>query len=122
MLPSELLALAFSHPNYLAEILKYHVVSGDLYTSNFTNGEMLPTLEMESLTISKVNETDIMVDDAMIIHANITASNGVIQVIDRVLIPPSLMSLISNSNTTSTSSPAAAGNGTQPPSSGLDIP
>ena len=109
--PPSLLALATQFPQYLAKVLTYHVVSGALYTGDFSNGESLTTLEMENLTISILSASDIMVDDATIILANITASNGVIQVIDKVLIPPSLLKFLPNSTI-----------GTSPPSSSSSAP
>ena len=66
--------------------LKYHVVPGIYMASDLENGMALPTAEGQSVTIS-IGESGAMVDDANIIAADITAFNGVIHIIDKILAP-----------------------------------
>jgi uncharacterized surface protein with fasciclin (FAS1) repeats len=74
----------------LIKILRYHVVPGQLTASQLTAGE-LKTTEDASVNI-KVNNANnqIAVNDATVIQPNVQASNGVIHVINEVLIPPNL--------------------------------
>ena len=66
--------------------LKYHVVPGIYMASDLENGMALPTAEGQSVTIS-IGDAGAMVDDANIIATDITAFNGVIHIIDKILAP-----------------------------------
>ncbi len=66
--------------------LKYHVVPGIYMASDLENGMTLPTAEGQSLTIS-LGDAGAMVDDANIIATDITAFNGVIHIVDKILAP-----------------------------------
>ncbi|MBU7581555.1 MAG: S-layer homology domain-containing protein [Nostoc sp. TH1S01] len=74
----------------LLKILRYHVVPGSLTSSQLTAGQ-LRTAEDEPVNI-KVDSANnqIAVNDARVIQPNVQASNGVIHVINEVLIPPNL--------------------------------
>ena len=78
----ELLAL----PN-LGEILQYHVVGAAAYSTDLTDGQMIETLLGEDVTVS-ITAEGVMINNAMVIVADITADNGVVHVIDAVLLPP----------------------------------
>jgi uncharacterized surface protein with fasciclin (FAS1) repeats len=75
----------------LTKILTYHVVPGKLETSDLTNGKKLKTVEGEDLTVKRSGDTIMIVDakggSATITIPNVNQSNGVIQVIDSVLMP-----------------------------------
>ena len=73
----------------LSAILTYHVVDGQVLSTDLTDGMMAPTLQGEDVTI---NTTDGVVinDSATVTTADITTSNGVIHVINAVLVPPSI--------------------------------
>ncbi|NJK48712.1 fasciclin domain-containing protein [Candidatus Gracilibacteria bacterium] len=70
----------------LVKILTYHVVPGRVTSEQLSNGSV-ETVEGQSVTVD-VGEREIKVNDSNVIRADILASNGVIHVIDRVLIPP----------------------------------
>ena len=70
----------------LTDILLYHVVSGAVPSSAVTDGMVAPAVNGDDLTFS-VGE-GVMVNDANVILADVPASNGVIHVIDKVLMPP----------------------------------
>jgi uncharacterized surface protein with fasciclin (FAS1) repeats len=81
----------------LREILTYHVVSGNVRAADVTKmtqgGEqpMVATLQGSSLRIKMngfLNKTP-YVNDAKVVATDVIASNGVIHVIDKVIIPPS---------------------------------
>ncbi len=78
----ELLAL----PN-LGEILQYHVVSAYAYASDLSDGQMLTTLLGQDVTVS-ISGAGVMINDAMVTLADLDAENGVVHVIDAVLLPP----------------------------------
>lgn len=71
----------------LTSILTYHVIPGNVPSSAIAG----KTLEVDSVEGSKikVNATSgVMVNDANVVQADIMASNGVIHVIDKVIMPP----------------------------------
>jgi len=72
----------------LQDILKYHAVAGLYPSSSLTSGAV-ETLSGYSITITAVSGSGIIVNDAEVITADIMASNGIIHVIDKVLLPPS---------------------------------
>ncbi len=71
----------------LAAILKYHVVPGRVYTSDFSEKRGLKTLQGQALKAGSREGKTFMVQGAKIISADIDTTNGVIQVIDKVLLP-----------------------------------
>ena len=74
----------------LIQILRYHVVPGKFAANRLTSGE-LTTFEDVPLNVEVNRATNqIAVNDAYVIQSNIPDSNGVIHVINRVLIPPNL--------------------------------
>ena len=78
----ELLAL----PN-LGEILQYHVVAAAAFSTDLSDGQSIPTLLGEEVTVT-VNQNGVMINNAMVTVADIAADNGVVHVIDAVLLPP----------------------------------
>jgi len=81
-------------PN-LGSILLYHVVSGTVLSTDLTNGSVT-TLNGGSIVIDVTS--GVMVNDAMVTSANVTADNGVVHVIDKVLLPTAGISEEINSN------------------------
>jgi len=69
----------------LANILKYHVVSGKVMSSDIKAGDV-PTVAGESIAI-QLNGGKVTVNEAHVTKADIAADNGVIHVIDKVLLP-----------------------------------
>merc|ERR1712179_206978 len=75
----------------LVEVLTYHVVSGYDLASDITDGMEVSTLETEKLTF-KLDNSDVSIDTtsgstAKVTMPNVYASNGVVHVIDAVLLP-----------------------------------
>ena len=70
----------------LKAILLYHVVSGDVTAAQVVKLSSAKTINGEDVKIA-VNGGTVMVNDARVVKADIQASNGVIHVIDTVLIP-----------------------------------
>ncbi len=77
----------------LTKILTYHVVPGKLAASDLTDGKMLKTVEGEQLTVKKSDGKTWIVDakggSSMVTISNVNQSNGVIHVVDTVLMPAS---------------------------------
>ena len=71
----------------LAQLLQYHVVSGINLSMDLNDGDEFVTLEGNSVVIS-IDGTDVLVNDATVIAADIETYNGVVHVIDRVLSLP----------------------------------
>lgn len=72
----------------LANILTYHVVSGRMPASDVTGMAALPTAQGSDLTVMVTEDSTVMVNDATVTMADIEADNGIIHVIDTVLMPP----------------------------------
>ena len=72
----------------LANILTYHVVEGDVMSSDLSDGQSVETVQGDDLTIS-INGDKVMVNDAEVVQADVETSNGTVHVIDGVLIPQS---------------------------------
>ena len=72
----------------LANILLYHVVRGKAYAASLTDGSFVTTLNGQEVNVT-INESGVMIDNAMVSTADIIASNGVVHVIDAVLLPTS---------------------------------
>jgi transforming growth factor-beta-induced protein len=71
----------------LVDILKYHVVSGRVYSTDAVKAGSAATLLGKKISI-KVKDGQAMVNGAKLVALDIDASNGVIHVIDAVLLPP----------------------------------
>lgn len=71
----------------LTEVLLYHVVSGLVNSSDLVNAGTVTTVIGANVSVT---ERPLMINNATVITANIPASNGIIHVIDAVLIPPAM--------------------------------
>lgn len=69
----------------LVGILTYHVVPGAVMSSDLSDGMTAPTVEGSEITVK--TEPEVMVNEAKVTQADIEASNGVIHVIDSVIMP-----------------------------------
>jgi uncharacterized surface protein with fasciclin (FAS1) repeats len=69
----------------LKNVLLYHVVSGAVGSGDLSAGSVSTLLEGESLTVSLTG--GVKINDAKVTTANIIAKNGVIHVVDTVLVP-----------------------------------
>lgn len=69
----------------LTAILTYHVLPGEVTSSDLSDGMMAKTVEGEDVTVELGDA--VMINDATVTAPDIEASNGVIHVIDTVLMP-----------------------------------
>ena len=72
--------------NKLADILKLHVVPGRLYADAVASGEALESLQGQHLR-ARVHGDAVLVNGARVLKADIETANGVIHVIDSVILP-----------------------------------
>ena len=77
-------------PAKLKSILTYHVVVGQVMAADALkmDGQDVPTVAGPTIRV-KTDGSNVMINDATVTTADIGASNGVIHVIDKVLVPPS---------------------------------
>ena len=71
----------------LKNVLLYHVVSGNVSSAQVVDLDKATTLNGSDLKI-KTENGKVMINDADVIGADVEASNGIIHVIDKVLLPP----------------------------------
>ena len=90
LLPEGLIAQLLEDPSGdLTTILTHHVHSGNVLSTDLSNGMMVPTLAGTELTVSIMDST-VLIDNANVIVADIETDNGVVHVIDAVLVPSDL--------------------------------
>lgn len=85
-IPQETLQAVLADKEKLTAILTYHVVPGKLMAADVVNSTQLQTVQGQSITVSVADGT-VRVDDATVIQTDIEADNGVIHVIDKVIMP-----------------------------------
>lgn len=73
--------------NKLVDILTYHVVAGRVYSEDVIQLDSAKSVEGSPLKISIV-DGKVKINDSLILKTDIDASNGVIHVVDTVLLPP----------------------------------
>ncbi|MCS6923083.1 MAG: fasciclin domain-containing protein [Fimbriimonadales bacterium] len=84
-IPQETLQAVLANKEQLTAILTYHVVPGKLMAADVARSTQLQTVQGQSITVS--TEGGVRVDDANVIQTDIEADNGVIHVIDKVIMP-----------------------------------
>ena len=87
--PKETLDALLADPKgALADVLTYHVVSGKVMAADLSDGMMIDTVNGAQLEVKINADGTVMIGDATVVTADIETSNGVIHVIDTVLVPP----------------------------------
>lgn len=71
----------------LVAILKYHVVAGKVTSAEVLKMKTAKTLQGSTVAISMKGD-DAMINESKLIKTDVEASNGVIHIIDTVLLPP----------------------------------
>jgi uncharacterized surface protein with fasciclin (FAS1) repeats len=84
-IPQETLQAVLADKEKLTAILTYHVVPGKLMAADVVRSTQLQTVQGQSITVS--TEGGVRVDDANVVQTDIEADNGVIHVIDKVIMP-----------------------------------
>ena len=84
-LPDGTVENLLKNPKELAKVLKYHLVKGNIFSDDLNNGSSVSTVLGSPIKISTTE--GVLVNNAKVIQADMEASNGVIHVIDKVLLP-----------------------------------
>lgn len=84
-IPQDTLQAVLANKEQLTAILTYHVVPGKLIAADVVRSTQLQTVQGQSITVN--TEGGVRVDDANVVQTDIEADNGVIHVIDRVIMP-----------------------------------
>lgn len=88
-LPDGLVEMLLGDIPTLTEILLYHVIAADVRSGEVVELDSARTMQGESVSID-VRGGNVFVDNAQVIDVDIDTSNGVIHVIDSVIVPPSI--------------------------------
>ena len=70
----------------LTAILTYHVVAGNVMSGDLSDGQMVTTLNGKQLKVT-IKDGNVMIGGATVVAADLAGSNGVVHVIDKVLLP-----------------------------------
>lgn len=84
-IPEDQLKAILADKELLTSILTYHVVPGKVMAEEVGGMESAGTVQGQDLMIDTAN--GVMIDEATVVQADVEASNGVIHVIDTVLVP-----------------------------------
>jgi len=88
-LPEGTLDSLLADTEALSQVLLYHVVEGEVMASDVVELESATTIQGEDIAIT-VEGDSVRVNEANVVSTDIAASNGVIHVIDQVILPPSM--------------------------------
>jgi uncharacterized surface protein with fasciclin (FAS1) repeats len=86
-LPKGTIEALLTDKQALANILTYHVIAGAVKAEQVVTLKTAETLNGQSITITTTNDAKVMVDNANVIATDIICSNGIIHVIDAVILP-----------------------------------
>ena len=70
----------------LANILQYHLISGEVLSGDLTDGMVATAVNGDELTVDLTS--GVKINEATVTNPDVATSNGVIHVIDKVLMPP----------------------------------
>ena len=87
-LPAETVAALKKDPKALAAILTYHVVAGKKDAAEVVKMKEIMTVEGQPIMITIVDGKVMLNKSATVVKTDVGASNGVIHVIDTVIMPP----------------------------------
>ncbi|GJM27380.1 MAG: hypothetical protein DHS20C17_00150 [Cyclobacteriaceae bacterium] len=77
----------------LRDILEYHVIASELFASGLSDGQTLATVNGSDVVVSITGNT-VLINDAQVTSSDIDASNGVVHLINAVLVPPSMLPVV----------------------------
>jgi len=84
--PASVLNDLLADKEQLTQVLTYHVVPGKLMAEDVVAMDKIKTLQGNEITVN-YDCSGVMVDNALVVNTDIVASNGVIHVIDGVILP-----------------------------------
>lgn len=75
-------------------ILEYHVIAtAALKSTDLSNGQTAETVNGEDVTVA-IDGSDVFISDSKVLTANIEASNGVVHIVENVMVPPSILPVV----------------------------
>merc|ERR1712195_125298 len=77
----------------LQKLLTYHVVAGSVFSKDITNNQVVKTVEGETVT-AHVSAAGIKINNSTVVTADVAAQNGVVHVIDTVLMPSGMDTIV----------------------------
>lgn len=80
----------------LVAVLTYHVIPGEVMSDDITKRMNAKTVQGSNASV-KSNGESVMIENAEVVKADINASNGVVHVIDEVILPPSIKKALGSS-------------------------
>ena len=86
LLPAGTVTALLNDIPQLTDILKHHVVGASVLSTMLSNNQIVTTLLGTDVTVT-INSMGVFIDNAQVIVADIVADNGVVHVIDAVLLP-----------------------------------
>ena len=90
LIPADVMTSLLMDPmGSLTYVLTHHVHSGNVLSTDLSDGMMVPTVAGTELTVS-ISDLGVFIDGASVTEADIVADNGVIHVIDAVMVPADL--------------------------------
>lgn len=89
-LPAGTLDMLLADPDMLRAVLTYHVLPGRVTAADVAMLHTATTVQGEDVTFGASN-SGVQVDDATVTQPDVIAANGVIHVIDAVILPPSVV-------------------------------
>lgn len=89
-LPDGIIDCLLANPESLSDVLLYHVVSGTALSTDLTNGQKVPTLLAGADVTVRINNSGVFINEASVAVPDVLATNGVIHIIDEVLVPQRL--------------------------------
>lgn len=72
----------------ITEILTYHVLGAKVLSSDLSDGQTAETLQGEQIEVS-VTDDGVQINSANVVNADLEGLNGVVHIIDQVIVPPS---------------------------------
>ena len=102
LLPAGTVTALLNDIPQLTDILKHHVVADSVMSGMLSNGQVVTTLLGTDITVT-INSSGVFIDNAQVTVADLVADNGVVHVIDAVLLPPTpptntIYDIVSNSS------------------------
>lgn len=91
--PAVALEAVYADEAALTQVLTYHVVPGEYTSDMLTDGLVLTTLQGEDLEVT-VRGDEILINGNAVVAADVPATNGVIHVMNDVLVPPSIITAL----------------------------
>ncbi|MBR9916612.1 fasciclin domain-containing protein [bacterium] len=80
----------------LIAVLTYHVIPGEVMSDDITETMKAKTIQGSNASV-KSNGESVMIENAEVVKADMDASNGVVHVIDEVILPPSIKKALNSS-------------------------